>query len=169
MTRKTAIGWLIMLLAALVLASCGTDDNPPETPEVPETEETGEIEETEENASGGDQIEGQITSTLTDKGDGTYRYIVKNDTEEAVTFNFTSGQRYDFSLIDEQGNEAFRMSSVSMYTQALGEETVRQGEELHYDLQVPEANLETGTYTLEVWLTPTELENYVAETEHTVE
>lgn len=110
-----------------------------------------------------------MTSTIEETDNGTYRYTVKNDTQEAVTFNFTSGQRYDFTLTDEQGNEVFRMSSVSMYTQALGEEILRQGEELQYEIQVPEANLEPGTYTLEVWMTPTQGTNYPAEIEHTIE
>lgn len=153
MRQKNAISWLLLLMAALMLAACGTEsDNLPEDPE-----------------SGGEIIEGEVTSTIEETGNGTYRYTVKNDTQEAVTFNFTSGQRYDFTLTDEQGNEVFRMSSVSMYTQALGEEILRQGEELQYEIQVPEANLEPGTYTLEVWMTPTEGTNYPAEIEHTIE
>ncbi|ALS74784.1 hypothetical protein AUC31_05900 [Planococcus rifietoensis] len=153
MKRKAAIGWLMAIMAALMLAACGTEsDNLPEDPE-----------------SGDEIIEGEVTSTIEETDNGTYRYSVKNDTQEAVTFNFTSGQRYDFTLTDEQGNEVFRMSSVSMYTQALGEEILRQGEELQYEIQVPEANLEPGTYTLEVWMTPTEGTNYPAEIEHTIE
>jgi len=153
MRQKNAIGWLIIFMAAFLLAACGTEsDTMPEDPE-----------------SGGEIIEGEVTSTIEETDNGTYRYTVKNDTQEAVTFNFTSGQRYDFTLTDEQGNEVFRMSSVSMYTQALGEEILRQGEELQYEIQVPEANLEPGTYTLEVWMTPTEGTNYPAEIEHTIE
>ncbi|RAZ66499.1 BsuPI-related putative proteinase inhibitor [Planococcus maitriensis] len=153
MMRKAAISWLMVLIAAMVLASCGTEsDNLPEDPD-----------------SGGEIIEGEVTSAIEETGNGTYRYTVKNDTQEAVTFNFTSGQRYDFTLTDEEGVEVFRMSSVSMYTQALGEEILRQGERLQYDIQVPEANLEPGTYTLEVWMTPTEGTNYPAEIEHTIE
>lgn len=153
MRQKAAIGWLMVLIAAMMLAACGTEsDNLPEDPD-----------------SGGEIIEGEVTSTIEEIGNETYRYIVKNDTQEAVTFNFTSGQRYDFTLTDEEGIEVFRMSSVSMYTQALGEEILRQGEQLQYDIQVPEANLEPGTYTLEVWMTPTEGTNYPAEIEHTIE
>lgn len=153
MRQKTAIGWLMVLIAAMLLAACGTEsDNLPEDPD-----------------SGGEIIEGEVTSTIEETGNGTYRYTVKNDTQEAVTFNFTSGQRYDFTLTDEEGVEVFRMSSVSMYTQALGEEILRQGEELQYEIQVPEANLEPGTYTLEVWLTPTEGTTYPAKIEHTIE
>ncbi|MBU9675045.1 Wzt carbohydrate-binding domain-containing protein [Planococcus sp. CP5-4] len=153
MRQKNAIGWLMMLMAALMLAACGTEsDNLPEDPD-----------------SGGEIIEGEVTSTIEETDNGTYRYTVKNDTQEAVTLNFTSGQRYDFTLTDEQGIEVFRMSSVSMYTQALGEEILRQGEELQYEIQVPEANLEPGTYTLEVWMTPTQGTNYPAEIEHTIE
>ena len=153
MRQKAALSWLMALFAAMVFAACGTEsDNQPEDP-----------------APGGEIIEGEVTSTIEETGNGTYRYTVKNDTQEAVTFNFTSGQRYDFTLTDEQGNEVFRMSSVSMYTQALGEEILRQGEELQYEIQVPEANLDPGTYTLEVWMTPTQGTNYPAEIEHTIE
>lgn len=153
MRKKTWASWLILALAVWLLAACGT-----ETDDLPEDPDTG-----------GEIIEGEITSTLEDAGSGNYRYTVKNDTQEAVTFNFTSGQRYDFTLTDDGGNEVFRMSSISMYTQALGEETIEAGEELPYEFQIPEANLEPGTYTLEAWLTPTEGTSYPAQTEHTIE
>ncbi|MGM0898635.1 MAG: BsuPI-related putative proteinase inhibitor [Bacillota bacterium] len=154
MMKKSAMAWLILLLTVGVLAACGTEsDSLPEDPD-----------------SGGDEvIEDEVTSTLEEIDNETYRYTVRNDTEEAVVFNFTSGQRYDFTLTDEEGNEVFRLSSVSMYTQALGEETLNSGEELQYDFQIPEANLEPGTYTLEVWLTPTEGMNYPAQIEHTID
>ncbi len=153
MKQKAGTSWFILIVALLMLASCGTEsDNLPEDPD-----------------TGGEIIEGEVTSTIEENGNGTYSYTVKNDTQELVTFNFTSGQRYDFTLTDEQGIEVFRMSSVSMYTQALGEENLSPGEELEYNIQVPEANLEPGTYTLEVWMTSTEGMNYPAEIEHTIE
>lgn len=54
-----------------------------------------------------------------------------------------------------------------MYTQAIQEITIIQGEEFSQKVAVPE--LESGTYTLTVWLTAKGEENYKATAEIVVE
>jgi len=47
-----------------------------------------------------------------------------NYTEEEVTFHFNTGQRYDFIIEDEEGNEVWRWSKDMMFAMVLGEETL---------------------------------------------
>ena len=45
-----------------------------------------------------------------------------NYTEEEITFHFNTGQRYDFIIEDEKGNEVWRWSKDRMFAMVLGEE-----------------------------------------------
>ena len=45
-----------------------------------------------------------------------------NYTEEEITFHFNTGQRYDFIIEDEEGNEIWRWSEGRIFAMALGEE-----------------------------------------------
>jgi len=47
-----------------------------------------------------------------------------NYTEEEITFHFNTGQRYDFIIEDEEGNEVWRWSQDMMFAMVLGEETL---------------------------------------------
>lgn len=142
----------LLLIVLLVLAACGTGNG---------EEDGGE--------SSGNQATGEMKSMIEQLDDDTYRYTVANKTEEAITFHFTSGQRFDFSLTDDAGEQVFLFSSVSSFIQAMGEETVEPGEELKYELDIPQLDLEAGSYKLEAWLTPEEGPAYPAETEYTAE
>ena len=150
---------LLLLLLALFAAACGMEEDAEEKPEEPETNES---------TSGGIAA-GEPEPAIQQLDDETYLYTVKNQTEKPLTFDFTSSQRYDFALLDESGEQVFLQSSVSMYAQALGEETIKQAEELSYELEVPPLDLEAGTYTLEAWLTPEQGPAFRTETEYVVE
>lgn len=139
-------GWILIL--AIILAACGAG-------------------KTSGNSSGDEAID-EMTAQVEQLENGTYRYIVLNKTEAAETFDFTSGQRFDFSLSNEAGEEVFLLSSVSAYIQTLGTETVETGQELSYDFEVPPLELEPGTYTLEAWLTPEEGPAFEAKSEYIV-
>lgn len=167
MLRNLWAAMMILLLAGFLLAACGTNagngSQPPEDDE--EIEAPGESDEAEMDAS-----VNEMTSTVEHLEGDLYRYTVTNETDEAVTFEFTSGQRFDFALINEQGEQEFLMSSVSSFIQAMGEETIEQGGELSYEFEVPPLeDLDAGTYTLEAWLTPSVGESFQAETDHVVE
>jgi hypothetical protein len=45
-----------------------------------------------------------------------------NYTEEEITFHFNTGQRYDFIIEDEEGNEIWCWSKDRMFAMVLGEE-----------------------------------------------
>jgi hypothetical protein len=161
MKKRTWLRALLFLALVLLLAACGAKE---------ESSEQGPAEEQETNeGSSGGILAGSIGPKLEKVDEDTYRYSLKNQTEHEKTFKFTSGQRFDFSLTNKDGKQAFLFSSVASYTQNMGEETMKQGEELSYEFDIPEADLKAGTYKLEAWLTPEEGPAYIAETEHVVE
>jgi hypothetical protein len=47
---------------------------------------------------------------------------VFNHTVEEIIFHFNTGQRYDFIIEDEKGNEVWRWSNGRMFAMVLGEE-----------------------------------------------
>ncbi|WP_241535895.1 BsuPI-related putative proteinase inhibitor [Indiicoccus explosivorum] len=154
----------LLLLAVLFLTACGTAEVTPET-EVEEEEVSGEVNgEASEGITAG-ELEPAIEPVDAD----TYRYTLTNQTEEAVTFNFTSGQRFDFALLSESGEQLYLLSSVSTYIQALGEETIEPGGELSYEFDLPQLDLEPGTYTIKAWLTPEDGPAYEVETQYIVD
>lgn len=165
MTKNMWIGALILFLFAGILTACGSEAGNTDEPEDNNIEEP----------TGGDDVSGGISEDgmapqIEKLEDDLYRYSVTNENEEAVTFEFTSGQRFDFALFNENGEQEFLMSSVSSFIQALGEETVAPGEELSYEFEIPPLeDLEAGTYTLQAWLTPSDGAAYLAETEYVKE
>lgn len=166
MKRTYWLGSLLIFVTVLILAACGTGqtDEPDDLPEDPAIEEPAENDETT-----GDSTEGEMKPAIEQVDEDTYRYSLVNATGEPKTFEFTSSQRYDFSLANESGEEVFLFSAVSTYLQVLGEETLDQGDQLSYEFAVPPLDLEPGTYELTAWLTPRQGEAYKATTEHVVE
>ncbi|MTD31287.1 BsuPI-related putative proteinase inhibitor [Planomicrobium sp. YIM 101495] len=140
---------LLIVAGCLVLAACGTDNT-----------------ETDDAVSGGD---GEMNATVEQIEGSLYRYTVENGTAETLTFQFTSGQLFDYSLTNEAGEEVYLFSSTAMFTQALSEQTVGAGEVLTYDFEVPPLELEPGTYMLTAWLTPEEGPSFEAETTYEIE
>lgn len=165
MKNRTWLKLIIFLTFVLLLAACGTkEDGATNDPQ----EEPVEEPKTTEGSSGG-ILAGAVNPTIEKVDEDTYRYTLKNQTEQVKTFKFTSGQRFDFSLTNEEDKQAFLFSSVASFTQSMGEETIKQAEELKYEFEIPEADLQPGTYKLEVWLTPEEGPAFKAEAEHVVQ
>lgn len=162
MKRRTWLKVLVVLGLILLLTACGTSN------ENAKDEPPAEDPETTEGSTGG-ILAGAVNPTIEQVDGDTYRYTLKNQTEQVKTFQFTSGQRFDFSLTNKNDEQAFLFSSIASFTQSMGEETIKQAEELKYEFDIPEADLEPGTYKLEVWLTPEEGPAFKAETEHIVE
>ena len=154
MKLKKGLLFLAFIAFCFILTACGT------------TDAGSGSEGNNENAE--NEEAGEMKPAVKEE-DGTFRYILDNQTSEDVKFDFTSGQRFDFALSNETGDQVFLFSSVSMFTQALGEETVAAGDKLSYDLEVPELDLEPGTYTLEAWLTPEEGPAFEAKTEYKIQ
>lgn len=152
-TRK-ALAIYLLLSLTIFLAACGS---------------SGTVEPDMGNGSSDGIVEDEVTALLEQMDSNLYRYTVNNQTDETMTYEFTSGQRYDFTISNEDGDELYRLSAVSTYMQALGEETIGPGEKLEYEFEVPSTDLEPGAYQITAWLTPQEGPKYEAETELTVE
>jgi len=66
---------------------------------------------------------------------------IANNTKNAVTINFTSGQKYDFVLLDKNRNELYRWSDGRMFTMALESKEIGAGKSIKY-----QANLSGDQY-----------------------
>lgn len=154
MKRGKFLAALLLMAFVLILTACGSSDST----------ESGNA-----NEGSGEAGKDEVTGMLEQVEDNLYLYTVDNGTDETMNFEFTSGQRFDFTLSNDAGDEVYRMSSVSMFMQAIGEETLEPGSQLEYEFEIPAADLEPGNYLLKAWLTPKDGEAYEAETEITVE
>ncbi|MFV8828449.1 BsuPI-related putative proteinase inhibitor [Alkalihalobacterium sp. APHAB7] len=105
-------------------------------------------------------IEGGMATRLVEETPLTFNYEVMNQSEKAVTMEFSSSQRFDYTVMTEEGEELFLFSSVSMFLQALGEEELTEGEKLEYMIDLNELELDPGKYFLSVWMTPMDGASY---------
>ncbi|KAA6453341.1 BsuPI-related putative proteinase inhibitor [Bacillus swezeyi] len=74
-------------------------------------------------------------------GEIEFKMSVVNNTDEAVDFEFSSGQKFELVVTDQEGNERYRYSKGKMFTQAFQTMTLNPKET--YDLtdvwkEVPE-------------------------------
>ncbi len=58
--------------------------------------------------------------------------IIKNYTNEPVILNYTSGQRYDFALLDASRESLYTWSADKLFIQQLSSETIGAGESVGY-------------------------------------
>lgn len=114
------------------------------------------------NTNGGNSgiVAGEISSSLLEKEAMLYEYHVKNQTEQEVTMKFSSSQRYDFSISTKDGKEMYKFSTVALFLNVEGEEVLKPGDELAYEINLTELGLPEGEYVLSVWMTPTTGEVY---------
>lgn len=157
---KRLIILFIILMAGI--AGCGTADV-----------EKGSQSKGDKNSGAGEDISvqkgivaGEMEPSLTKQegsGQVVYIYSIKNQTEQEKTFVFSSGQTIDFELRNDKGEVVYKDSKNKMYTQAIQEITVKQGEEFSQKVVLP--NVGSGTYTLTVWLTAKGDQDYKAKTE----
>lgn len=145
---------LMVLLMGLLVTGCGTEN---------------QVSNNDQDQGGAGIVAGEMAASLTEESPLIFQYEVKNQTEEEVVLEFTSSQRYDYSVKTKDGKEVFLFSSVASFLQALGEETVKQGESLTYDIDLHELNLEKGDYILTAWMTPKDGKKYEVSKEFTVE
>lgn len=146
------------LLLVLLLAGCGTGDQAPSNEAEAETK------------GGGSEIEaGKMDPSLVEVSPLVYKYEVKNQTEKDITLKFSSSQRFDYSVESKDGEEIFLFSSVAAFLQVLGEEIVKTGEALTYDIDLHELSLEPGEYILATWMTPKDGEAFKESIKFTVE
>lgn len=82
---------------------------------------------------------------------------VRNDTQLAVDFQFSTAQRFDFVVRDAAGKEVLRWSKGKAFPQVVGRETLANGRLIYpatLELQGSDGKpLPAGVYTLEGFLT----------------
>lgn len=145
----------IILLMGLLVTGCGTGN---------------QVSNNNNQENGGAGIvAGEMAASMTEESPLVFQYEVKNQTEQEVTLEFTSSQRYDYAVETKDGKEIFLFSSVASFLQALGEEKVKQGETLSYDINLHELSLDKGDYVLSVWMTPKEGKKFKVTKEFSVE
>ncbi len=76
------------------------------------------------------------------------KVTVTNETNEEVTLDFMSGQKYELVLTNESGEELYRFSREHMFTMALVHETLAPGESKVYEETINLEQMEAGPYTL---------------------
>jgi ABC-type molybdate transport system substrate-binding protein len=146
--------WIILLMGLLV-TGCGTGNQVSNN--------------NKEEKGGAGIVAGEMAASIKEDSPLVFQYEVKNQTEQEVTLEFTSSQRYDYSVETKDGKEIFLFSSVANFLQALGEEEVKQGETLSYEIDLHELSLDKGDYILSVWLTPKEGKKFRVTKEFSVE
>ncbi|MFC4354719.1 BsuPI-related putative proteinase inhibitor [Chryseomicrobium palamuruense] len=128
--------WILIILAALVmlLAACGSMSN--------------------QTTGAGEEMPGELSQQIKEQ-DGEYFLVITNDTNEDVTLTFTSGQLFEYQLIDDTKEPLFTYSMNKMFTQALTEQVVAAGKtwELPLDITTELSTMQVpaGTYQLDVW------------------
>lgn len=95
-----------------------------------------------------------------------YQYIVKNTGDEPVTLEFTTSQQYDYEITDKNNEVVYRFSDGRSFMQVLRDVTLEPGEEMTFDIELPE--LEPGDYTLTMYITARELPHSKQSIEFTV-
>jgi len=150
--------WLVLLLGIMFVAGCGAKGEPLSNEPDPKVE-----------AEGSGIVAGDMEPSLVEQSPFVFQYEMKNQTEEEMKFEFSSAQRFDYSVQTKDGKEVFLFSSVASFLQVIGEETVKQGDSLNYKIDLHDLELPKGEYVLSVWLTPKDGQKYEATKEFTVE
>jgi hypothetical protein len=161
------IGILLFLCTITVVTACGNETRSSQL-EGRESPVMGDGKQSEKQKrpddSQNDTFAEEIQSTLqmlepqNEKGI-VFRYTLKNETGKDKDFQFTSGQKFDYVIKDETGNVVYQYSQNHMFMQMLSSLKLKQGETFKQDILVKD--LESGTYELEIWLTPKgETEDY---------
>ncbi|WP_338470802.1 BsuPI-related putative proteinase inhibitor [Niallia sp. XMNu-256] len=142
--------WMIILFVLLLVGCGATEQNVNEEKD-------------------GEDMASRVEAMIHEKDGDVFQYEVINKSENEVVLEFTSSQRFDYSVKNKAGEEIFLYSSVTSFLQMLGEETVKQEDSLLYDIDLRDLNLQQGEYVLTAWLTPKDGEAYKVEKKFIIE
>lgn len=146
MFRKGFAGMVLMIfLSMILLGGCGTAQS--------SNGSQGNGGNGQNGGSGGIAA-GNIQTWITVKQKGKDMYFtfhLKNQTKHVKTFHFMTGQRFDYIIKNEQGDKIKQYSHNQMFTQMVGQQKLKQAEELTYKDKV--SGLSPGKYTITFWLT----------------
>jgi uncharacterized lipoprotein YehR (DUF1307 family) len=163
--KKSITSAASSLLVIFALTGCGTTENA--APEV-KKEVTGSTGSMEDGSKG--IAAGQLTPSLEkniENGKLIYVFTIKNDKEQEAVLNYTSSQTYEYQIKDSKGTVVYTYSMDKMFMQSISEQTLKQGEEVEFRIDLSEdlKKLQPGTYQFEVWSTATDGEEIKAEAE----
>jgi hypothetical protein len=147
----------VFLLLLFFLGGCGSER---------EVEQVSSGKEEEVNV---DTVEEDVLTKINEVSPLSFQYLVSNESEKDITLDFTSSQRFDYSIKTTKGEEIFLFSSVSSFLQVVGKEVLSPKENLVYDIDVKDVGLSKGTYTLTVWMTPATGKAFTASQDFSVE
>jgi len=120
---------------------------------------------TSEDGSSADSV----VPSLVEVDDRTYDYKIKNQTDQTITLEFNSSQRFDYAIFNDEDEQVYLHSDETMYAQVVGEEELEPGEELAYRINLNDIDLEPGEYVLEAWMVPNGKEAYKASENFVIE
>lgn len=153
------------------MTGCGNNDSQNqsegrEEPVMGDGKENEKKQRPDNNGQGGQSgiVAGSIESSLKIQEQQNakgilFRYELKNQTEKEKVFQFSTSQKFDYVIKDKSGKIVYQYSKNHMFMQVLTSLKLKQADVFKQDILV--SDLEPGTYTLEVWLTPTgETEDY---------
>lgn len=147
----------MFIIAILFLGGCGTAREV--EPVVSSGQKEGNMETGQE----------EVISHIQEVSPLLFQYHVINETEKDITLDFTSSQRFDYSIKNTDGEVVFLFSSVTSFLQVIGKEVLSQGNQLSYDINVKDVELSKGKYTLTAWMTPRTGKAYSASINFSVE
>lgn len=98
-----------------------------------------------------EEIESPLTSYVEKTNDGSFIFVVTNPSNEQQTIIFSSSQRYDFNILNENGTTVYTFSEGKSFLDVMEEMTLDPGEEVTFELEIPD--LDPGNYSLSVRLT----------------
>ncbi|EPD51476.1 hypothetical protein HMPREF1210_02074 [Paenisporosarcina sp. HGH0030] len=144
----------------IALGGCGTSANSSES----EEGNTGS------GSKNNEIVAGSVVPSLSEEStDGAHQFTfqLRNDKEEDVKLSMNSSQLFDYQLIDSSDKVVYKDSENKMYAQMLQEKILKPGEilEMQFDATEGLSKLPAGKYTLEVWSTANEAEDWKASTE----
>ncbi|MEN9075978.1 MULTISPECIES: BsuPI-related putative proteinase inhibitor [Bacillus] len=126
---------LVMLLPVLLLIGCGKDEQTEPDKEVSGGMENQEVVLSVDAIQEPEQIK--------------FNMSLKNQSERAVEFQFSTGQKFELVVYDSGHKERYRYSKDKMFTQAFQNLTLEPGETYDFSdvwKEIPEP----GTYEVKV-------------------
>lgn len=170
---KTLKILVFLLSVAFILTACadetstdnGSNDNGSEEngEENDEGESTGE--EAAEITNDGIVYALEPVSITAEKT--VYEFTITNESDEEKELSFTTSQRYEYELRDQNNELVKRFSDGMAFMQVLEDIELPPGESLSYELKLPE--LEPGSYTLTAYSVAKNLSGNQVHVEFTVE
>lgn len=90
-----------------------------------------------------------------------FSIALQNESDTRRTLQFSSGQRFDISVMDAQGKEVWRWSREKFFTMALATIHLAPGERLSYEVDWDQKGndgepVPPGSYSARIWITANE-------------